>query len=387
VKTSIIMIVVMAVVAVVVVGVVGSLAVSVGQSSRQVTLPSPTGPYRVGRTLVYWTDETRVDPFAPNRSTHRELPVLIWYPANPRPHAKPTSYLPPGWSSLLHSGPLATILRTPPANIHPHAVENAPIQPGGRRFPLLVFEPALGLAPTDYTVLIEDLASHGFVVAGIDPTYTNDVVLPGNRVVSSVPDARDTASYSQVVGVWAADSRFVAQRLARLDSSAGSRFYRRLEIHHIGFVGDAAGGAAAALACRGDRACGGAADIDGDLTGNVLSRGLGRPFLFLADASAFSNEPYLKGMIRRVVRDVPRSRAFAFTLEDARPASFSDRKLYFSAIGALLGGGTADPIRPLRITETYLQAFFGVAWGGREPAVLRRPHSPYPEVKQVPISG
>jgi hypothetical protein len=51
------------------------------QSDRSVVLPAPTGPDRVGRTVYDWVDQSRMDPFAPNGSTPRELSVWVWYPA------------------------------------------------------------------------------------------------------------------------------------------------------------------------------------------------------------------------------------------------------------------------------------------------------------------
>ena len=46
-----------------------------------VTLPTPTGPYRVGRIEYDWTDRSRVDPFAPSPRQKRKLPVWLWYPS------------------------------------------------------------------------------------------------------------------------------------------------------------------------------------------------------------------------------------------------------------------------------------------------------------------
>ena len=47
----------------------------------EVTLPTPTGPFAVGRVLCYWTDAETVDTLAPVPGTKRELLVWIWYPA------------------------------------------------------------------------------------------------------------------------------------------------------------------------------------------------------------------------------------------------------------------------------------------------------------------
>ena len=46
-----------------------------------ITLPTPTGPFAVGRTIYDWTDDATLDMLAPVLGTKRELLVWIWYPA------------------------------------------------------------------------------------------------------------------------------------------------------------------------------------------------------------------------------------------------------------------------------------------------------------------
>jgi hypothetical protein len=41
-------------------------------------LPTPTGPFAVGRVTTHWVDETRIEPLSPNH-TYREVLVNIWY--------------------------------------------------------------------------------------------------------------------------------------------------------------------------------------------------------------------------------------------------------------------------------------------------------------------
>src|SRR5690242_1859594 len=43
-------------------------------------LPSPTGSFAIGRVTLRWTDNSRVEPLAPDHR-NRELMVDIWYPA------------------------------------------------------------------------------------------------------------------------------------------------------------------------------------------------------------------------------------------------------------------------------------------------------------------
>jgi hypothetical protein len=52
---------------------------------------------------------------------------------------------------------------------------------GSERFPLLVFLPGLGMNVTLYTALLSDLASHGYVVLAVNPTYEVVAATIGNE--------------------------------------------------------------------------------------------------------------------------------------------------------------------------------------------------------------
>src|SRR5882724_13096101 len=47
----------------------------------EVTLPTPTGAFAVGRAIYDWADDVAVDTVAPLPGTKRELLVWIWYQA------------------------------------------------------------------------------------------------------------------------------------------------------------------------------------------------------------------------------------------------------------------------------------------------------------------
>src|ERR1700686_5691676 len=52
--------------------------------NRETALPTPTGPFAVGRTTYVWSDPAHLDPMAPQPGSTRELLAWIWYPAAPR---------------------------------------------------------------------------------------------------------------------------------------------------------------------------------------------------------------------------------------------------------------------------------------------------------------
>src|SRR6266404_5157612 len=51
------------------------------EHNTEVTLPTPTGPFAVGRAIFDWTDDAKLDTLAPVPGSKRELLVWIWYPS------------------------------------------------------------------------------------------------------------------------------------------------------------------------------------------------------------------------------------------------------------------------------------------------------------------
>lgn len=252
---------------------------------REVVLPKPSGPYAVGRTLFDWTDPKRDDPYSTAIGKHRELMVWLWYPAAASEQSKPADYIPSAWASELPWRPV-----TIPSRVRVHATTDAAIASTRQAYPVLVFSTGHGNLPSDYTTLIEDIVSHGFVVLGITSTYSAPVVrFPDGRVASHVaeasfprgPEQAIRSAGDRMVKVWAADIRFAIDSLAQMDSDSKNRFYGRFDLARLGTFGQSFGGAAAAEACSTDPRCKASADIDGNLYGGVRAEHIKGPFLFV----------------------------------------------------------------------------------------------------------
>lgn len=252
------------------------------------TLPEPSGPFGIGRVGYEWIDPSRPDPYSANPDAHRDLMVYLWYPA-PRTEAGRTgTYLPgakqmdanpevqrrvgdefgAGWR-LIVSGDTVS-----------HAVENAPVATSPIHFPVVVFSHGLGSVGFAYTSLIEDLVSHGYVVASIEHTYTAmAVVFPDGRVVTPHQEAdpvgltpeqrfqRMQASAGLAITEGARDEVFVLNKLTELNDQKTHEFALdgRLDVHLIAAMGHSAGGAFATLACQMDQRFKACISLDGAL--------------------------------------------------------------------------------------------------------------------------
>ena len=186
------------------------------------TRPSSSqGPARVGRISAECTDPDRSDPYADDPATRRQLLLWIWYPAEPSSSAQPADYLPAAWT------PIADQLGIDVSGLHTHAVADAPA--ADRRSPVLILSPS-GFSPLCTAAIAEELASHGYVIVGVNHTFETAVtVFADGHVATLNPAALGGALGPQtgphedafrrraaVCSFKAVDLRFVADQLDRI---------------------------------------------------------------------------------------------------------------------------------------------------------------------------
>jgi hypothetical protein len=253
----------------------------------RIQLPHPTGKYGVARVAYVWVDGSRHESTLKYPDARRELMVYLWYPIEHKAETSVSAaeYLPhadliarnlshaeleEGWG---YSWP-----RVFAGSVFTDTHKQSPIAVDDDRFPLLVFSPGFGLSSTSYTTQIQEIVSHGYVVASIEPGESA-VAFPDGRVVHAPKDAAlihrpTTADLSPAKSpqAWAeyldrmhtagmphiesraADIRFVVNQLAALDSNGAPTFpfAGRIDFHDIGVWGHSIGGRAAARACQLD---------------------------------------------------------------------------------------------------------------------------------------
>lgn len=369
--------------------------IAVTRTAVQV-LPAPTGPYSVGRVELDWTDPSRTDPLAEQANLPRELAIWIWYPTQVDGSQKPAPYFPPAWAQARNKDHRIGILIERQLNrLESHSYEDAPLSEAQAVYPLVIMEPGLGPTIPDYTVLAENLASHGYIVVGINPTYSSNlVVYPDGRVVprsekGTIPDNANPAQAEQIasslLAVWSQDEIFVLNRLESADNSPSSPFYQHLDLGHVGVFGHSFGGATALAVCQQDTRCKAGADLDGTPFGSERSTPLPVPFLLISeDYSASCDQNCIK--FRQIARLGQPGRVYDLSVKGARHFNFSDLPLrilpaarpIFQAAHLI---GSINPARGEEISNAYLLAFFDRYLKGKESGLLNGPSPNFPEVQ------
>ena len=309
----------------------------------EVTLPTPTGSFAVGREIQDWTDSMAVDTLAPVPGAKRELLVWIWYPAAAGQSAVLDDYLPTRLRPKAEASGAAnmwTLLTRDVSKVRGHSLRGADVSPQQQSYPVVIMRAGASSEVLNYSTLAEDLASHGYVVVGFDAPYrTRRVAFPDGRMMYRternnpetcvLPDrAQMERCVSRILSAWTADVAFVLDRLARLNASDSSgKFTGRLDMTRVGVFGHSLGGAVAAQFCQEDPRCKAGIDIDGAPHGNVVQTGLRQPFMFLlsdhGDASDSASTRILAD-IQSVYDRTPPDRRLRAMIRGAFHFTFSD---------------------------------------------------------------
>ncbi|MFD3842727.1 alpha/beta hydrolase family protein [Streptomyces sp. NPDC058642] len=346
--------------------------------SSGLELPSPTGPYPVGRGTLHLVDRNRIDPWVPTAGS-RELMVTVSYPAR-SVNGLLAAYMTDEEAQLLLEArglggvvPYETV-----SGARTHAHVGARPAPG--HFPLVLLSPGFSMPRSTLTSIADDLASRGYVVASVDHAYESvGTAFPGGRMLTCVACERVETPQEQaaVVRGRVKDMSFVISELA--NGRRAGALSHVIDPSRIGIGGHSVGGAAAAATMAADRRVRAGVDLDGDFFVCPAAAGLGgRPFLMLGAESTHSPSSrktdwleawkHLNGWKRWL------------TVAGAEHFSFTDLPYLAGQLGLSDPAVSLSGERGWRITRDYVSAFFDLHLRGISQPLLNGPKATHPEV-------
>ena len=337
--------------------------------NRTATVPSPTGPSKVGTRVMDLIDSTRNDPYLAN-GTKRELLVRFWYPAALSRGCHLAEYTSPKvWS---HFSRLAGMSLP---EVRTNSCLDAPMIKG--MHPVIVFTHGYTGTFTDYTFLFEDLASRGYVVASIDHTYeTTAVEFLDGRFVEPVFGSHlgnilrgDGQAMEFAVSARLGDLKFVVDELERLNAHHESPFVGTLDMSNVALAGHSLGGLTALLGIEQEPRFRAGIFIDG-VVPDTFSETEKPVFILTAGREHRSNQECR-------LWDNLRGPRFAVNLKGADHVTPSD--LVWLAKGAIKTG-TMGPEKTVAAIRDYIAAFLDTNLRSEpEGPLLTGPSVEYPD--------
>ena len=381
-------------------------------------LPEPTGKFAVGVFNYVFTDSSRPETFTPDTTDFREIAVRIWYPAeDPGPDAKPVPYV---------ENPEARKRALPDRSpLPPRFFDSAgtwltssyrDAVPALESCPVVIFSHAYGAGMNQSTVLMEELASHGYVAVSVGHAYeTSHFEYQDGTVRAFSPDnaelrlraiergkamdaqaklnqTEDSEELSALIrqmndmrpatlrslDIWVADIGSAIDRLEEMDREG--MFLGMMDLGRIGVIGHSFGGVAAGQALLEDERCRAGVNLDGLQLGNMLDQPAGRPMMFVHHDNPGATNKFPNLVFFESATDT----AYLVLVRGTRHLDFSDlcwppfRRVMPFPEGTF---GPIDGLRCLKVQNDLVREFFDRHLRGLEAPLLYDPSQDYPEIQ------
>lgn len=378
--------------------------------------PRPTGPYEIGTLTYHWTDVSRHEVFSTDESTRRELVVQAWYPAHEGSSSSRARYLQDSDAvttalARLHDFPEFSLRHL--KYVKTNAVDSAHVADDEPSYPVLIFLEGLTGYRQMNTFQVEELASQGYIVVGIDqPGVAASVVFPDGHEIAGLskpqmdpltqqsvspaaeaPLLNGAAFKHGLVPYFVRDISFALDQLASInDADPKGILTGKVDLERTGMFGVSFGGIVAAEACLKEPRVEACLVMDVVMTAEVVQKGLRQPSMWITrDADTMRLERQRAGGWTE--RDIEQTQTTMRAVYDNLPGDgyfvqvpgmfhidLTDLT-YVSPIFSLVGfSGPIDSHRAHSIINAYSLAFFDRHLRGKPAALLNGPAAQYPEV-------
>lgn len=356
----------------------------------------PSGAYGIGTVTVMLVDQSREEIYAQPPGGARRLMVQVWYPVDKgvvmekSPWIQDVEVIAPAIARFLElPGFSLNHLRY----VYSHAQLEAPLSEAENQYPLLLFSHGWNGFRAQNTFQVEELVSHGYVVAAPDHTYGSvATVFPDGEVTlvnrealpmrGSLPPEERLETVRILGQVWAGDLSFIADSLLAAKAEDGlEAFSGKIDPERVGAFGHSTGGGAVIQFCGADARCKITLAMDPymePVASAVLEDGLEVPLMAMFSEGRQDRDDNLDYFAR--LKENSSGEVIQFEILGTRHFDFSDLP-GVSPLAPVLGlKGKIDGDRVVALIKDYTLAFFDRTFKGVGSELLEGEVEAYPEV-------
>lgn len=359
------------------------------------SIPEPDGPYPVGTAIYELTDDSRRELYS-GKDEARRFQIQVWYPSEAAPSAERASWMS---HAEIFAPAIASYIGMPSffldhlALVKIPAYRESKVAPSDGGYPLIMFSHGWNGFNAQNTGQALQLASHGYVVIGVQHTYGailtvfKDGTIAHNNpsaLPTGAPEEEYEAAAQKLVDQWAGDIGFALDFMQVQNDDPGSRFFNSLDLSRVGVYGHSTGGGAAIQFCGTDARCKALLGMDPfmrPVSYEVLERGVTQPAFFMFsqrwadDVNSRNNE-----LFKRFIPNVGESLG-VISIDGTAHYDFSDLPLLSPLTPQL---GLKGPINGRRVTtiiDDYLLSFFEMTLRNEPSDLFAASATDYPEVR------
>ena len=359
------------------------------------SIPTPSGAYPVGTRIYELTDSTRQE-FYSGKEEARRFQIQVWYPSDPGPSAEHAPWMAnaeifaPAIASYIHMPRFfldhLKLVRMP-------AYQESDVAAADEGYPVILFSHGWNGFNAQNTGQALQLASHGYVVVGVQHTYGavitvfHDGTIARNNPAAlprEAPDAEYEVAARKLVEQWAGDLGYATDFLKGENNDPASPLYRALDLSRLGVYGHSTGGGAAIQFCGTDSRCKALLGMDPYLRPvslEVLEHGVTQPAFFMF-SQRWADEVNSRNnvLFHKFISNVPETLG-VIAIEGTTHYDFSDLPL-LSPLAPRLGlKGPINGRRVIAILDDYLLSFFERTLQGVPTDLFEEQIQKYNEVK------
>ncbi|MBV6451908.1 MAG: hypothetical protein MHPDNHAH_02655 [Anaerolineales bacterium] len=361
-------------------------------------IADPSGPYDVGTRIYELIDDSRREIYS-NKDEARRFMIQIWYPSKIVSSAQRAPWMA---DAKIYAPAIADHIHLPSffldhlALVKIPASKDTKVAEADTPFPVILFSHGWQGFNAQNTQQALELASHGFVVVGVQHTYGAVVtVFPNGDVAMNnpnalPPDEMPTDEYEiiarKLVNQWAGDLGFALDFLKLQNEDVASPFFEALDLSRVGVYGHSTGGGAAIQFCGTDLRCVALLGMDPfmrPVSNEVIDSGVTQPSFFMfSQVWADELDSRNNELFNRFYPNAKDSFG-AISIDGTAHYDFTDMPL-LSPLAPQLGlKGPLNGKTVTTIVNDYLLSFFELTLNGNASDLFGVQPNKFPEVKRI----
>lgn len=258
------------------------------------THSQPTGSYDVGTMTFPIVDEERMEKWTED-NVPRKLVVQLWYPTDvttglkrAKQHDTPSIFM----KDFGQENGIPGFLLQSFVNQKTYAYEEAELSNEENEYPIVLFSHGFGSSRIQSQFQVIELASHGYIVMGIDHTYySSGTVFPNGEHIepANIEFSEEMSVMDEYVREWSADARATMDWIEKVNQDGDvngneedtwlHQLKGNIDLERVGYMGHSFGGATAGHTLATDDRFHAGINLDGFPYGEAHLVGVEQPFL------------------------------------------------------------------------------------------------------------